>query len=113
MGARAGRRLTEARRGARAPPRLLRDDLRLRPPGRAEGREAVEAAAARARQTRPAAGSRAAQRHRGTPFDPRPARDRPGAQGRRALARLAGKSAAETVAGLMAVLDRKSGGLGK
>src|SRR5687767_10441370 len=48
-------------------------------------REALEAAAARARQTRPAAGSQAAQRHRGTPLHPRPARGRPGAQGRRTL----------------------------
>jgi IS30 family transposase len=89
----------------------------------------------RPRQTGPAAGSRAAQRHRGTPLDPRPARGRPGAQGRRTLggrpadlqagparpgpqgaqgpaarlvlaARLAGKPAAETVAVMMAVFRR-------
>ena len=40
----------QLRRGAPAPPGVARDHLRLRPPGRAEGREALEAAAARARQ---------------------------------------------------------------
>src|SRR3954453_17316130 len=36
---RADRRLARARRGARAPSGVARDDLRLHPPARAEGRE--------------------------------------------------------------------------
>src|SRR4051794_9957263 len=83
----ADRRLAEAGRGARARSGVGRDDLRLRPPPRAEGREALEAAAARARQARPAAGPAAALHHRRAALDPRPARGRPGAQGRRALGR--------------------------
>ena len=109
-----------------------RDHLRLRPPPRAEGREALEAAAARARQAGPPSGSAAAQRHRRAALHPRPARGRPGAQEaghwegdllickrtRPVLvlkerktrfvlaARLAGKSAAETVAIMMAVFRR-------
>src|SRR5690349_17847974 len=82
---RADRRLAEARRGARAPSGVARDDLRLHPPARAEGREALEAAAARARQAGPPPGSSAAQHHHRAALDPRPARGRPGAQGGRAL----------------------------
>ena len=76
----ADRRLAQARRGARAPSGLARDDLRLHPPPRAEGREAVEAAAARAGQAGPAAGPAAALHHRRAALDPRPARGRPGAR---------------------------------
>ena len=61
----ADRRLARARRGARARSGVGRDDLRLHPPPRAEGREAVEAAAARAGQARPAAGA-------GSPAAPSP-----------------------------------------
>src|SRR3954447_8650323 len=82
---RADRRLARARRGARAPSGVARDDLRLHPPAPAERREALEAAAARARQAGPAAGPAAAQRHRRAALDPRPARGRPGAEGPRAL----------------------------
>src|SRR3954451_22213831 len=39
---RADRRLARARRGARAPSGVARDDPRLHPPARAEGREALE-----------------------------------------------------------------------
>src|SRR5512132_4389605 len=81
----ADRRLAEAGRGARPAHRRHRPDLRLRAPRRAEEREALEAATARARQARPAAGSRAALHHRRAPLHPRPARGRPGAQGSRAL----------------------------
>src|SRR4051794_5000966 len=81
----ADRGLAQARRGAGAPSGLARDDLRLPPPPRAEGREALEAAAARAGQARPAAGSAAARHHRRAAFHPRPARGRPGAEGPRAL----------------------------
>ena len=56
-----------------------RDDLRLASPARAEGREALEAAAAGARQAGQAAGSRAALCHRRSALHPRPARGRPGA----------------------------------
>src|SRR3954452_6338465 len=82
---RADRRLAEARRGARAPSGVARDDLRLHPPARAEGREALEAAAARARQAGPDAGPAAPPHHRRAALHPRPARGRPGAEGPRAL----------------------------
>ena len=122
----------EAGRGARAARRLPETIHTFLHRARAEGREALEAAAARARQAGQAAGSRAALRHRRAALHPRPARGRPGAleaghwegdllickRTRPVLvlkerktrfvlaARLAGKSAAETVAVMMAVFRR-------
>src|SRR4051795_6670706 len=76
----ADRRLARAGRGARARSSVGRDDLRLRPPPRAEGREALEAAAARARQTWPAAGPAAALHHRRGGAGSPPAPGRPGGE---------------------------------
>jgi hypothetical protein len=81
----ADRRLAQAWRGARAARRRRRDDLRLPPPPGAEGREALEAAAARARQAGPATSPPAARHHRGAALHPRPARGGAGARGGRPL----------------------------
>ena len=133
LDARADRRPAEARCGARPALRLDRDDLRLDLPARSEGRQALALPAARQGETRPA--ERARQQGSDQGQGPLSRSDRPSAVARaepghweadlvickRArpvlvlherktrltlMARLMGKTAAETIAVMMAVLKR-------